>query len=111
VRAIPAKPALEMLLTGQPISAQRAFELGLINRVVPLPEIDAAVHEYVDAILTSSAFTLRLGKAAFYEQQAVDEPTAYDLATEVMIDNALRADAQEGIQAFLEKRRPAWTGE
>src|SRR5262245_34990170 len=111
VRAIPAKPALERLLTGKPISAQRAWELGLINRVVPLREIDGAVQEYVAAILASSASTLRLGKAAFYEQQALDEPTAYDLATQVMIDNALRADAQEGIQAFLHKRRPVWTGE
>ena len=111
VRAIPAKPALEMLLTGKPITAQRAWELGLINRVVPLQEIDGAVREYVDAILASSALTVRLGKAAFYEQRALDEPTAYDLATQVMIDNALRADAQEGILAFLQKRRPAWTGE
>jgi enoyl-CoA hydratase/carnithine racemase len=111
VRAIPTKPALEMLLTGKPISAQRAWELGLINRVVPLKEIDGALQEYVDAILACSALTLRLGKAAFYEQRALDEPTAYDLATQVMIDNALRADAQEGIQAFLQKRRPIWTGE
>ena len=111
VRAIPPKPALDMLLTGKPISAQRAWELGLVNRVVPLQEIDGAVQEYVDAILASSALTLRLGKAAFYEQGALDEPTAYDLATQVMIDNALRADAQEGIQAFLQKRRPVWAGE
>ena len=111
VRAIPAKPALEMLLTGKPISAQRAWELGLVNRVVPLQEIDGAVQEYVDAILASSALTLRLGKAAFYEQRSLDELTAYDLATRVMIDNALRADAQEGIRAFLQKRRPIWTGE
>jgi enoyl-CoA hydratase/carnithine racemase len=111
VRAIPAKPALEMLLTGKPISAQRARELGLINRVVPLREIDGAVQEYVEAILASSPLTIRLGKAAFYEQRALDEPAAYDLATRVMIDNAGRADAQEGIRAFLEKRRPVWTGE
>jgi len=111
VRAIPAKPALEMLLTGKPISAQRAWELGLVSRVVPLPELDGAVQEYVDAILASSALTLRLGKAAFYEQRALDEATAYDRATQVMIDNAQRADAQEGIQAFLQKRRPVWTGE
>jgi enoyl-CoA hydratase/carnithine racemase len=111
VRAIPAKPAMEMLLTGKPISAQRARELGLINRVVPLPEIDAAVQEYLDAILASSPLTVRLGKAAFYAQQALDESAAYDLATDVMIDNAQRADAQEGMQAFLQKRRPVWTGE
>jgi enoyl-CoA hydratase/carnithine racemase len=111
VRAIPAKPALEMLLTGRPISAQRARELGLVNCVVPLQELDAAVQEYLDAILASSPLTLRLGKAAFYEQRSLDEPAAYDLATQVMIDNALRADAQEGIQAFLQKRPPVWTGE
>jgi enoyl-CoA hydratase/carnithine racemase len=111
VRAIPAKPALEMLLTGAPISAQRAWELGLINRVVPLSEIDGAVQEYVQAILASSASTLRLGKAAFYEQSALDETAAYDLATRVMIDNAGQADAQEGIQAFLQRRPPVWTGE
>jgi enoyl-CoA hydratase/carnithine racemase len=110
VRAIPAKPALEMLLTGQPISAQRACELGLVNRVVPLQALDGAVQEYADAILASSALTIRLGKAAFYGQRALDEPAAYELATEVMIDNALRADAQEGMQAFLQKRRPRWTG-
>jgi len=111
VRAIPAKPALEMLLTGKPIAAHRAWELGLINRVVSPGELDAAVQEYVDAILSSSPLTVRLGKAAFYEQLALDEATAYEQATGVMVDNALRADAQEGIQAFLKKRQPVWTGE
>jgi enoyl-CoA hydratase/carnithine racemase len=100
-----------MLLTGKPISAQRAWELGLVNRVVPLQEIDGAVQEYTDAILASSAETVRLGKAAFYAQRTLDEVAAYDLATQVMIDNALHGDAQEGIQAFLQKRRPVWTGE
>jgi enoyl-CoA hydratase/carnithine racemase len=100
-----------MLLTGKPITAQRAWELGLINRVVSLNEIDAVVREYVEAILSSSPLTIRLGKAAFYAQRALDEATAYEQATNVMIDNALRADAQEGIQAFLQKRRPNWTGE
>jgi enoyl-CoA hydratase/carnithine racemase len=111
VRAIPAKPALEMLLTGKPIAAQRAWELGLINRVVSLSELDAAIQEYVDAILSSSPLTVRLGKAAFYEQLVLDEAAAYEQATGVMVDNALRADAQEGIQAFLKKRQPVWTGE
>jgi hypothetical protein len=110
VRAIPTKPALEMLLTGKPISAARALELGLVNRVVGSSELDAAVQEFVDAILASSPLTVRLGKAAFYDQLALDEATAYDRATCVMVDNAVRADAQEGIQAFLQKRRPVWTG-
>jgi enoyl-CoA hydratase/carnithine racemase len=111
VRAIPAKPTFEMLITGKPISARRAWELGLVNRVVPLHEIDSAVEEFVDAILASSAVTVRLGKAAFYEQRALNEPAAYEFATQVMVDNALRADAQEGIRAFLDKRRAVCTGE
>ena len=111
VRAIPPKPALEMLLTGRPISARRAFELGLVNRVVPADQLDAAVQEYVDAILASSPLTVRLGKAAFYEQLALDEASAYERATAVMTDNALRRDAQEGIAAFLHKRPPRWAGE
>lgn len=110
VRAIPAKPAMEMLLTGKPITAQRAYELGLVNRVVPAEQLDSAVRAYVDAILASSPLTVRLGKAAFYDQIGLDEPTAYERATCVMTDNAQKRDAQEGIQAFLQKRRPSWTG-
>ena len=110
VRAIPPKPALEMLLTGKPISARRAYDLGLVNRVVAAEELDAAVKEYVEAILAASPLTVRLGKAAFYDQLTFDEATAYDRATEVMTDNAMRHDAQEGIGAFLAKRRPVWTG-
>jgi enoyl-CoA hydratase/carnithine racemase len=108
VRAIPAKPALEMLLTGKPITAQRAYELGLINRVVPANQLDAGVQEYVDAILASSPLTVSIGKAAFYDQLALDEETAYERATEVMSENALKADAQEGMGAFLQKRQPVW---
>jgi enoyl-CoA hydratase/carnithine racemase len=111
VRAIPAKPAFERLTTGNAISAQRAYELGLVNRVVPESQLDAAVQEYVDAILASSPLILRIGKAAFYDQLALDEPTAYARANEVIIDNILRRDAQEGISAFLEKRQATWTGE
>ena len=111
VRAVPAKAAMEMLLTGQPISARRAYELGLVNRVVPADQLDASVREFVDAILASSPLTVRLGKAAFYEQLALDEAAAYERATAVMTDNALRRDAQEGMSAFLQKRRPSWTGE
>jgi enoyl-CoA hydratase/carnithine racemase len=111
VRAIPPKPALEMLLTGKPITAQRAYELGLVNRVVPAEQLDAAVRAYVDAILESSPLVIRLGKDAFYDQLHLDEDSAYERAVDVMTDNALRHDAQEGMKAFLEKRRPQWTGE
>jgi enoyl-CoA hydratase/carnithine racemase len=111
VRAIAPKAALEMLLTGKPITAQRALELGLINRVVKPDELDVAVQEYVEAILASSPLTVRIGKAAFYDQLQLDEAVAYDRATNVMTDNAVRHDAQEGIQAFLQKRKPTWTGQ
>jgi enoyl-CoA hydratase/carnithine racemase len=111
VRAIAAKPALEMLLTGKPITARRALELGLVNRVVSAAQLDAAVQEYVEAILASSPLVVRLGKAAFYDQLALAEATAYERATEVMTDNALCGDAQEGMKAFLEKRRPTWRGQ
>jgi enoyl-CoA hydratase/carnithine racemase len=109
VRAIPAKPALEMLLTGQPITAQRALELGLVNRVVRADQLDGAVAEFVDAILAYSPYTIRLGKKAFYDQLSLDESTAYERAIEVMTANAACADAQEGMQAFLQKRKPEWT--
>jgi enoyl-CoA hydratase/carnithine racemase len=111
VRAIPAKPALEMLLTGKPISAQQALHWGLVNRVVPANQLDSAVKELTDAILASSPLTVRMGKAAFYDQLALDEPTAYQRATEVMTENACRRDAQEGMSAFLQKRKPVWKGE
>ncbi len=104
VRAIAPKAALEMLLTGKPISAQRALELGLVNRVVPASDLDAAVTEFADAILASSPAVIALGKAAFYDQPPLDERAAYERANCVMTDNAVRADTQEGIQAFLQKK-------
>jgi enoyl-CoA hydratase/carnithine racemase len=111
VRTIPARAALEMLLTGRPISAARALELGLVNRVVPAEQLDDAVRDFAEAIVASSPLTVRLGKAAFYEGLALDEASAYEQANAVMTDNALRRDAQEGMSAFLGKRRPQWTGE
>jgi enoyl-CoA hydratase/carnithine racemase len=101
---------MEMLLTGKPISAARAYELGLVNRVVNADQLDDAVNEFVAAILQSSPLVMRLGKAAFYEQLALAESEAYRLATETMIDNAVCRDAQEGISAFLAKRSPHWEG-
>jgi enoyl-CoA hydratase/carnithine racemase len=110
VRAVPDKAALEMLLTGTPISAERARELGLVNRVVPADALDATIRQFTDAIKAMSPLTLRIGKAAFYELRDLDEPEAYARAIEVMTDNALRHDAQEGIAAFLQKRPPNWSG-
>jgi enoyl-CoA hydratase/carnithine racemase len=111
VRAIPAKAALEMLLTGRPISAQQALAWGLVNRVVPADRLDDAVADLAGAIVTASPLTVRLGKQAFYRQLGLSEPEAYDLATEVMTDNAGKHDAQEGMRAFLQKRPPTWRGD
>ncbi len=111
VRAVPPKAALEMLLTGKLIPAKQALAWGLVNRVVPAEQLDAAVQELADAIVASSPLTVRLGKAAFYDQLALDEPAAYERANAVMTSNALKRDAQEGMRAFLEKRPPHWTGE
>jgi enoyl-CoA hydratase/carnithine racemase len=110
VRAIPPKPALEMLMLGTPITAQRAYELGLVNSVVPAAQLDAAVQEFVTALLSSSPLVLRLGKQAFYDQLALDESTAYERAINVVTENAISEDAQEGFGAFLDKRKPAWRG-
>ena len=109
-RAIGRKRALEMLLTGEPISAATALEWGLVNRVVPARELDAAVDELVAAISRSSPLTVAIGKEAFYQQVELDEHRAYDLTKSVMAMNSMAADAQEGFCAFLEKRPPTWTG-
>lgn len=111
VRNVPPKIAMEMLLTGKPISAQQALAAGLINRVVPEDQLDTAVAEFTTAICQSSPLTVSIGKRAFYDQLALDEPTAYERAVCVMTDNALRHDAQEGMNAFLQKRVPEWKGE
>ncbi|HWE38481.1 MAG TPA: enoyl-CoA hydratase [Isosphaeraceae bacterium] len=110
VRAIAPRAALEMLLTGAPITASRARELGLVNRVVPADRLDAAVAELTDAIGAVSPVALRIGKAAFYETLPLDEAAAYRRASSIMAANALEADAQEGMAAFLEKRPPRWCG-
>jgi enoyl-CoA hydratase/carnithine racemase len=111
VRSVSDKAAMEMLLTAAPISAERARELGLVNRVVPADQLDAAIREYTDAIVAHSSLVVRLGKEAFYALRDLDEPAAYASATDIMTDNALRHDAQEGIAAFLQKRKAVWKGE
>jgi len=109
VRSIAPKKAMEMLLTGWPISAQQALAAGLVNHVVPTDELDAMIERLCESMLASSSQVLRRGKQAFYQQLPLSEQNAYDLATEGMTQNALCEDAQEGIQAFLEKRTPKWT--
>lgn len=109
-RAVSRKHALEMLMTGKPISAQEAERFGLVNRVVPADQLDSATMELAQSISEASPLVLKLGKRAFYSQIELDEQKAYEYATEVMTLNLMAEDAQEGIRAFLEKRKPLWTG-
>ena len=107
-RAVGRKRAMEMLLTGEPISAATALDWGLVNRVVPAERLDEAVDELVAAVTRYSSAVIGIGKAAFYRQIDLPEPDAYDLTRAVMTRNAAMADAQEGIDAFLGKRTPQW---
>jgi enoyl-CoA hydratase/carnithine racemase len=109
-RAIGRKRALEMLLTGDPVDARTAAEWGLINRAVAAGELHDATRKLAVKVAEASPLVVGIGKQAFYTQIDLDQFKAYDYAKEVMSMNALAADAQEGIGAFLEKRTPCWTG-
>jgi enoyl-CoA hydratase/carnithine racemase len=107
-RAVGRKRAMEMLLTGTPIDARTAADWGLVNRVVPAADLDAAVDELARQVADSSAYTVSVGKRAFWEQIDRTEPGAYDFTKDVMAANAAADAAQEGIGAFLDKRPPVW---
>jgi enoyl-CoA hydratase/carnithine racemase len=109
-RNIGRKRAMEMLLTGKLIDAHTAAEWGLVNRVVPPEKLDEAVMELAQQIASASPLTLRVGKQSFYQQIDVDQASAYNLMVETMATNAVTCDAQEGINAFIEKRQPIWQG-
>ena len=109
-RSIGRKRALEMLLTGEMIDANRAAEWGLINRVVAADRLEAETRELAHSIASASRVTVGMGKQAFYHQIDLEQPAAYDYTKEVMSLNAQAADAQEGMCAFLEKRKPVWPG-
>ncbi len=109
-RNIGRKRAMELLLTGAPIDAQTALAWGLVNRVVPAGELDAEVRRFADIILARSAATIRMGKAAFYQQIERPLAAAYDVASETMACNMALEDGAEGIDAFLQKRPAAWRG-
>lgn len=109
-RNVTRKHAMEMLLTGDFISAQRAYEIGLVNRVVPEAELDSATLELANKIAAKSPLTLKIGKEAFYKQLDKDMSGAYEYCSRVMVENMMARDAEEGIDAFLEKRDPVWHG-
>jgi enoyl-CoA hydratase/carnithine racemase len=109
-RATPRKQAMEMLLTGEMIGAERARELGLVNRVVPGGELAAATMDLACQIASKSSLVVKIGKEAFYRQAEMDLASAYAYASEVMSENMLARDAAEGIDAFIEKRQPRWQG-
>jgi enoyl-CoA hydratase/carnithine racemase len=109
-RAVGRKRAMEMLLTGTAIDAATAAEWGLINRAVPASQLDDAVQLLAEQVAKASSLTVQIGKQAFYAQIDLDQAKAYAYAKEVMSLNALAADAQEGMCAFVEKRPPQWKG-
>ena len=107
-RNVPRKQAMEMLLTGEPVPAVRAREIGLVNRVVAAgTERDAAI-ALAQQVALKSAYTVKLGNAAFYRQAEMNLADAYRYAAEVMTENMMARDAEEGIGAFIEKREPRW---
>ena len=108
-RNVGRKAAMEMLLTGDMIDAQRAREIGLVNRVVPPDDLDGAVAALAGQIAGKSALTLAIGKEAFYRQAEMELDAAYAFAAEAMTRNMMARDAGEGIDAFLAKRPPTWT--
>src|SRR6195952_2060297 len=107
-RNVPRKQAMEMLLTGEAVDARTAQGLGLVNRVVaPGTEREAAI-ALAQKVALKSAYTVKLGKEAFYRQAEMNLADAYRYAAEVMTENMMARDAEEGIGAFIEKREPKW---
>jgi enoyl-CoA hydratase/carnithine racemase len=111
LRNMPAKQAMQMLLTGEFISAAQAVEQGLINRAVPPEALDAAVEELVASILAKPRHAVAVGKALFYQQREIGVEAAYQLASQTMAVNMMDEAAQEGVLAFTEKRAPSWRGD
>ena len=109
-RNLGRKAALEMLLTGDFIDAMEARSKGLVNRVVPLDALDAEIERLAGSILAKSAVAVKMGKGMFYKQLEMGLADAYDYASEVMACNMMSEDAGEGIDAFMQKRKPVYTG-
>jgi len=107
-RNVPRKQAMEMLLTGEPVPAATAQRIGLINRIVPAGTERSAAIELAQKVAQKSAHTVKLGKTAFYRQAEMSLADAYAYAAEVMTENMMARDAEEGIGAFIAKRPPHW---
>ncbi|WP_299193974.1 enoyl-CoA hydratase [uncultured Erythrobacter sp.] len=107
-RNLSAKHAMEMLLTGDMISAARAVEIGLVNRAVPMQDLRDVTQDVASKIASKSSMTLSTGKRAFYAQREMSLADAYEHASRVMVENLLAKDAEEGIGAFIAKRPPQW---
>lgn len=109
-RVVGRKRAMEMLLTGELMDAETARDWGLVNRVVPKESLREETEALASKVAEASSFVVALGKRAFYTQVDLDQNKAYDYTREVMSMNAVASDAQEGMTAFLEKRKPCWVG-
>jgi len=109
VRNMLPKHAMEMLLTGEFITADEARVRGLVNRVVPLKALDAEVEKLVQSVLSKPREAVALGKALFYKQRETGVEAAYQLAGQTMACNMMHPVAQEGVQAFIDKRKPQWS--
>ncbi len=111
VRVVGRRRAMEMLITGRFVSAEEAERFGLVNRVVAPEKLAETTRQWAHDIASFSRFTLAFGKEAFYRQVDLDEASAYGYAKEAIALNCLARDAREGINAFLEKRKPTWSHE
>ncbi|XP_051890089.1 enoyl-CoA hydratase domain-containing protein 3, mitochondrial [Pristis pectinata] len=108
-RSVSRKVALEMLFTGDPISAHDALQHGLVSRVVPEDKLDEETMKIARRICETSRSVVELGKTTFYKQMVQDWKKAYQIASQVMVDNLALKDGQEGIEAFRQKRKPVWS--
>ncbi len=107
-RNLSNKHSMEMLLTGDLISSEKAFKIGLINEVLENENLKEFTEKQAIKISKKSSLTLKIGKEAFYRQIDMSLTDAYDYASNVMVENMLKLDAKEGIDAFIEKRKPKW---
>ncbi|RVA71619.1 enoyl-CoA hydratase [Mesorhizobium sp. M7A.F.Ca.CA.001.11.2.1] len=110
-RNVSRKQAMEMLLTGETIDAATAKEFGLVNRVVPREYLNQIVTKYAQTIASKSSLVVKTGKEAFYAQAEMGLADAYTYTGRIMVENMLARDAEEGIGAFIGKRKPEWTDE